>query len=88
MSNDTVPPRWRLVDRDLYAGDPHGFYTWLRANEPVYCDADGTWVVTRHDDLRWAERQSTLFSNAKGSRPNGDPQPSMIDSIRWIVRAT
>ena len=80
MSNDTAPSRWRLVDRELYAGDPHGFYAWLRANEPVYCDPDGTWVLTKHEDVRWAERQATLFSSAKGSRPNGDPQPSMIDA--------
>lgn len=80
MSNDIAPPRWRLVDRGLYADDPDAFFSWLRANEPVYCDPDGTWVLTKHEDVRWAERQASLFSNARGSRPNGDPQPSMIDS--------
>ncbi|HEY5875307.1 MAG TPA: cytochrome P450 [Ilumatobacteraceae bacterium] len=69
-----------LLDRDLYAGDPHPVFTWLRANEPVYRDPAGTWALTRHADVVWAERQPSLFSNAAGSRPNSDPQPSMIDS--------
>jgi cytochrome P450 family 142 subfamily A polypeptide 1 len=69
-----------LLDRDLYAGDPHPAFTWLRANEPIYRDPAGTWALTRHADVVWAERQPALFSNAAGSRPNSDPQPSMIDS--------
>lgn len=69
-----------ILDRDLYAGDPHPFFTWLRANQPVYCDPTGTWTLTKHEDIRAAERQPLLFSNAKGSRPNVPPQPSLIDS--------
>ena len=80
MGNETAPPRWRLVDREMYAAQPHEFYTWLRANEPVYRDPDDTWALTKHADVRWAERQPTLFINAKSSRPNLDPQPSMIDA--------
>jgi cytochrome P450 family 142 subfamily A polypeptide 1 len=72
--------RHSLLDRDLYRDDPHPFFTWLRANEPVYRDPDGVWALTLHDDIRLAERQPTLFSNARGSRPGTDPQPSMIDS--------
>ena len=70
----------RILDRDLYAADPHPFFTWLRANQPVYRDPTGTWTLTKHEDIRAAERQPQLFSNAKGSRPNVPPQPSMIDS--------
>lgn len=72
--------RRSLLDRDLYRDDPHPFFTWLRANEPVYRDPEGMWAITRHVDIRAAERQPSLFSNASGSRPNTDPQPSMIDS--------
>jgi len=75
-----VPSEQRILDRDLYAADPHPFFTWLRNNEPVYCDPTGMWTLTRHDDIRSAERQPLLFSNARGSRPNMDPQPSLIDS--------
>lgn len=72
--------RQGLVDRTLYAGDPHAFFTRLRAEEPVYCDDHGVWTLTRHEDVRAAERQPALFSSAGGSRPNTEPQPSMIDS--------
>ncbi len=69
-----------ILDRDMYAADPHQFFTWLRANQPVYCDPAGMWTLTKHHDIRTAERQPLLFSNALGSRPNGMPQPSLIDS--------
>ena len=69
-----------LLDRDLYAGDPHPAFRWMRAQHPVYRDVSGTWALTRHEDVVWAERQPALFSSAGGSRPNGDAQPSMIDS--------
>ncbi len=72
--------RRRLLDRDLYAGDPHPFFAALRAHEPVYQDETGLWALTKLDDIKWAERQPGVFSSAQGSRPNGTPQPSMIDS--------
>jgi cytochrome P450 family 142 subfamily A polypeptide 1 len=72
--------RQRILDRDLYAGDPQPFFAWLRAHAPVYRDPDGVWTLAKHHDIRAAERQPMLFSNAHGSRPNGAPQPSLIDS--------
>lgn len=70
-----------VVDRDMYRDYGHEFFTWARANHPVYLDPAGTWGITKHADLRWCERQPKIFSNAKGSRPNSvQPQPSMIDS--------
>jgi cytochrome P450 family 142 subfamily A polypeptide 1 len=69
-----------LLDRDLYANGPDEAFTWLRANAPVYCDPEGTWGLTLHEDITWAERQPAIFSNAKGSRFRGVPQQSMIDT--------
>lgn len=70
-----------ILDRDMYQRDPFPTLDWIRRNEPVYRDVNGIWALTKIDDIRWAERQPTLFSSAKvGSRPNGQPQPSMIDS--------
>lgn len=69
-----------LLDRDLYANGPDEAFTWLRANSPVYCDPEGTWGLTLHEDVTWAERQPTIFSNIKGSRFRGVPQQSMIDT--------
>ena len=70
-----------VLDRDWYQRGPFAELAWMRANEPVYCDVNGMWALTKLDDIRWAERQPQLFSNATyGSRPNGVPQSSMIDS--------
>ena len=70
-----------ILDRDWYQRGPFAELAWIRANEPVYCDVNGMWALTKHEDVRWAERQPHLFSSAvNGSRPNGQPQPSMIDA--------
>jgi len=70
-----------MLDRDWYQRGPFAELAWIRANEPVYCDVNGMWSLTKLDDVRLAERQPQLFSNAThGSRPNGVPQASMIDA--------
>ena len=70
----------RFFDRHWYV-DPHPTFAHLRATEPVAKDADtNTYALMLHEDVIWAERQPNLFSNAQGSRPNGGPQPSMIDN--------
>lgn len=70
-----------ILDRDWYQRGPFAELAWIRANEPVYRDVNGMWALTKLEDVRWAERQPHIFSSAtNGSRPNGQPQPSMIDS--------
>lgn len=70
-----------ILDRDWYQRGPFAELAWIRANEPVYRDVNGMWALTKHEDVRWAERQAQLFSSAvNGSRPNGQAQPSMIDA--------
>jgi len=70
-----------ILDRDWYQRGPFAELAWIRANEPVYCDVNGMWALTKLEDVRNAERQPQIFSNAiNGSRPNGAAQPSMIDS--------
>ena len=69
-----------LLDRDLYQEGPDAYFARLRAEDPVHCDERGMWALTKHADITAAERQPTVFSNRAGARPNGDPQPSMIDS--------
>lgn len=70
-----------VLDRDWYQQGPFAELAWIRANEPVYCDVNGMWMLSKHEDVRWAERQPQIFSSAtNGSRPNAAPQPSMIDA--------
>ena len=52
----------RLLDGDFYAADPHDAFTWMRANAPVYWDADGkVWGVALHEDVLEVSRQPELL---------------------------
>lgn len=47
--------------------DPYPFYARLRAEAPVYHNADlDFWALSRYDDVREAFRAPDVFSNAKG----------------------
>src|SRR5690606_10882036 len=59
-----------LLDRDRFTeGIPHEWFTWLRANAPVFHhdepDGDGFWVVSRYDDIVTANRDAASFSSAQ-----------------------
>ena len=59
-----------LLDRDRFTeGIPHEWFSWLRANAPVFHhdepDGDGFWVVTRHEDIVTANRDAATFSSAQ-----------------------
>jgi cholest-4-en-3-one 26-monooxygenase len=41
----------------------HELFTWARRQAPVYRDANGYWVVTRHADVVDVERRSDVFSS-------------------------
>jgi cholest-4-en-3-one 26-monooxygenase len=57
-----------LLDRDKFtSGPPHDWFTWLRANAPVYKHAepygDGFWVITKYDDVVAVNRNAKTFSS-------------------------
>jgi cholest-4-en-3-one 26-monooxygenase len=57
-----------LLDRDRFAqGVPHEWFTWLRANAPVYKhpepDGPGFWVVTKYDDVVTVGRDAQTYSS-------------------------
>lgn len=61
-------------------GFPHEFFTWLRANEPIYWheptestpDGEGFWVVSRYADVNAVIMDPTAFSSDKaGTRTAG-----------------
>jgi cytochrome P450 len=49
-------------DASFRDGFPHGFFTWLRRNDPIHWheptavtpDGEGFWVVSRYDDIMWS----------------------------------
>ena len=48
----------------------HEFFTWARREAPVYRDANGYWIVTRHADVLDVERRSDVFSSKGSYRAN------------------
>jgi cytochrome P450 family 142 subfamily A polypeptide 1 len=62
---NVLDPDW-WVDLDAV----HEFFTWARAEAPVYRDANGYWVVTRHADVIDVERRSQVFSSRGSYRAN------------------
>ncbi len=58
-----------LTDATLY-DDPWAFYSWLRAEHPVWLDErSGLFAVSRHADVVAASRDTEHFSSAQGVRP-------------------
>lgn len=58
------PAWWCDLDR------VHGFFTWARREAPVYSDANGYRIVTRHADVVDVERRSQVFSSRGSYRAN------------------
>lgn len=45
-------------------------FAWLRENEPVYwSEADGLWVLTKHEDVEYVSKHQEIFTSAEGVRP-------------------
>jgi cytochrome P450 family 142 subfamily A polypeptide 1 len=64
-----------LLDPELYRRNPHDVWAWMRANEPVYRDErNGLWGITRHADLMFVERTSSIFVSGQGYRAMWSPE--------------
>lgn len=64
-----------LLAPELYGGDPYPTYAWMRANEPIYWDAENElWGISRYDDIVDIEKRKREFINSDkekgGYRPN------------------
>jgi cytochrome P450 family 142 subfamily A polypeptide 1 len=69
-----------ILDPNLYAGDPHPAYKWLRDEAPAYWDpVNRIWGISRHSDVQAIERDTARYSSASGSRPLIDMSASMIN---------
>jgi cytochrome P450 family 142 subfamily A polypeptide 1 len=79
VANHPVRPDISLLAGEFYANDPHDAWAWMREHAPVYYDERwDVWALTRHADIRAAERDPETFSNARGIRPHTYPLPMMI----------
>jgi cholest-4-en-3-one 26-monooxygenase len=57
-----------LLDRDVFTnGVPHDWFTYLRANNPVYHHPEpagpGFWVITKYDDVYAVGRDAATYSS-------------------------
>ena len=64
LANLLDPAWWVDLDR------VHEFFSWARRESPVYRDANGYWIVTRHADVIDVERRSDVFSSRGSYRAN------------------
>jgi cytochrome P450 family 142 subfamily A polypeptide 1 len=70
----------RLLDPEFYSGDPYPTYAWLRDHAPIHWDArHKVWGISRFDDVVAIEKNTELYTSARGSRPRIDGDPSMIN---------
>ena len=75
------PDDIRLLDPEFYSGDPYPTYAWLRDHSPVHWDAQHkVWGISRFDDVVAIEKNPTLYTSSRGSRPRIDGDPSMINT--------
>ena len=80
MADHPTNPAIKLLDGHFYAAGPHDAFTWMRANAPVYWDAEGkVWGIALHEDVLEVSRQPELFCSGQSSRPDAPPIPSMIN---------
>lgn len=71
----------RLLDGELYAGDPYPTYAWLREHSPIHWDAhQKIWGISRYADVVAIEKDPKLYSSLPGSRPRTPPDTSMINT--------
>jgi cytochrome P450 family 142 subfamily A polypeptide 1 len=76
----TAAPPIDLLDAAFYLDGARDAYRWMRRHAPVYFDErNALWGVATYDDVRAAEGNAAVFSNAGGSRPETGPLPWMID---------
>jgi cytochrome P450 family 142 subfamily A polypeptide 1 len=67
-----------ILDPRFY-DDPWEGYRWLRKNDPVHWDeANGMWVVSKHEDVSHVSRHQELYSAAQGVRPKVAAPMSII----------
>jgi cholest-4-en-3-one 26-monooxygenase len=67
-----------ILDPRFY-DDPWDGYRWLRQNDPVHWDeANGLWVVSKHEDVSHVSRHQERYSAAQGVRPKVAAPMSII----------
>ena len=76
----TTGPYIDLVSGDFWGRNPHDEMAWMREHAPVYFDEKNEiWAITKYDDVRDIELNTSDFSSAGGTRPETGGNPYMIE---------
>jgi cytochrome P450 family 142 subfamily A polypeptide 1 len=75
------------MDADVAFLDPktwdesvHERMRWLRENDPVHwSEKDGSWVVSRYEDVAYVSKHQDLFTSGEGVRVGNSPKIGLID---------
>ncbi len=80
MTEHPVNPDINLTSGAFWGRNPHPELTWMRENAPVYKDPNsGVWGIATYKELKAAAKNTEVFSNAQGIRPDSFALPMMID---------
>jgi len=70
-------------------GPPHEWFTWLRANDPVYWqdeeDGPGFWSITKYQDLKHVSRHPELFSSWRGGTNIFELEEDDLTGVRLLM---
>jgi cytochrome P450 family 142 subfamily A polypeptide 1 len=77
-----MTPTIDILDREFWRSNPHDAWTWCREHDPVHRDErSGIWLITKHADVLWVERNDEIFSSDSAYRLNESPgESNMIAS--------
>ncbi|MEE9609155.1 MAG: cytochrome P450 [Myxococcota bacterium] len=68
-----------VLDPELYRGDPHPTFSWLRRHDPVAWDDDyKIWVVSRYEDVVHVSKNPQTFCSGRGVLPRTTHGERMI----------
>lgn len=59
-----------ILDPQLYRGDPHPVYAWLRREAPLYHDKHNElWLASKYEDVVYVSKHPRLFCSGRGVVP-------------------
>ncbi|GAA1868666.1 monooxygenase YjiB [Pseudonocardia ailaonensis] len=82
-------PRQEQFSAPGFWADPVDFFSDLRRDEPVFeLPGDGSYMLSRYDDVKAASARPAVFSSRRPRLGEGDPEYEAIEADSYPVVAT
>ena len=79
----------RIEDPQFYLDDPFPVFARMRAEAPVwYYEPLDTFVLTKHQDIRFVNRTPAMFSNARARDGRPKRCSTAATAIEWCDAGT